>query len=78
MAAAEREGIAYGKEHLNATYKTQAHTAQTAGCGYRTAVLTIPADNVGSGNETVRFSDVEKTARLLAAYMNALEVGAAQ
>ncbi len=64
---AEREGITLQREVMGGVTGTNADKIAIARGGVATALLSIPLRHMHTGAETIVFSDLEDTARLLAA-----------
>ena len=75
VAAAESEGIAYGIEAAPRETSTDADAIFTAHRGVATALVSVPNRYMHSPNEMVALEDVDRAARLLAAFARRLAPG---
>jgi putative aminopeptidase FrvX len=75
VAAADAEGIAFGIEASPRETSTDADAIFNAHRGVATALVSIPNRYMHSPNEMVALEDVERAARLLAAFARRLEPG---
>jgi len=71
-AAAEAEGIPYAVEAAGRDTRTDAEGIFNAGRGIATALVSVPNRYMHSPNEMVALEDLERTARLLAAFARRL------
>ena len=75
-AAADAEGIPYTVEAAGRDTRTDAEGIFNAGRGIATALVSVPNRYMHSPNEMVALEDLERTARLLAAFARRLDDGA--
>ncbi len=75
-AAAEAEGIPYTIEAASRDTHTDAEAIFNAHRGVATALLSVPSRYMHSPNEMIALDDLDRTARLLAAFVRRLPAGA--
>jgi endoglucanase len=72
VATAEAEGIPYGIEAASRDTHTDAEAIFNAHRGVATALVSVPNRYMHSPNEMVALEDLDRTARLLAAFTRRL------
>ena len=75
VAAAEAENMPYSLEAAGRDTRTDAESIFNAGAGIATALVSVPNRYMHSPNEMVALEDLERTARLLAAFVRRVEDG---
>jgi endoglucanase len=75
-AAAEREGIPYSVQAAPRSTGTDADAIYTAHRGIATGLVSVPNRYMHSPNEMVALDDLERAARLIAAFARGVEAGA--
>ncbi len=75
VEAAEAEQIPYSLEAAGRDTRTDAESIFNAGTGIATALVSVPNRYMHSPNEMVALEDLERTARLLAAFTRKVEDG---
>lgn len=73
VAIAEREGIPYSVQINPRSTGTDADAIHVSRSGVAVGVISIPNRYMHSPNEMIDLSDVEHTARLIAAFVHSLE-----
>ncbi len=73
VAAAEAEAISYSIEAASRDTRTDAEGIFNAGRGIATALVSVPNRYMHSPNEMVALEDLDRTARLLAAFARGLD-----
>lgn len=69
---AKRRGIPHQFEIMGASTGTDSDKISCAGQGIKTALLSVPIRNMHTPFETVQISDINGTAKIIAAYVNEL------
>jgi endoglucanase len=75
VEAAEAENVPYSLEAAGRDTRTDAESIFNAGAGIATALVSVPNRYMHSPNEMVALEDLERTARLLAAFVRRVEDG---
>ncbi|HET7110710.1 MAG TPA: M20/M25/M40 family metallo-hydrolase [Gemmatimonadales bacterium] len=75
VEAAEAEDVPYSLEAAGRDTRTDAESIFNAGAGIATALVSVPNRYMHSPNEMVALDDLERTARLLAAFVRRVEDG---
>ncbi|HET7602142.1 MAG TPA: M20/M25/M40 family metallo-hydrolase [Gemmatimonadales bacterium] len=75
VEAAEAENVPYSLEAAGRDTRTDAESIFNAGAGIATALVSVPNRYMHSPNEMVALDDLERTARLLAAFVRRVEDG---
>jgi endoglucanase len=75
VQAAEAENMPYSLEAAGRDTRTDAESIFNAGAGIATALVSVPNRYMHSPNEMVALEDLERTARLLAAFVRRVEDG---
>ena len=69
VKVAEDNGVSYQHDVMSPRTGTNADSITVSGKGVKTALLSIPLRYMHTANEVICVRDVEKTARLIAAYL---------
>ncbi|HET9602755.1 MAG TPA: M20/M25/M40 family metallo-hydrolase [Gemmatimonadales bacterium] len=75
VETAEAENVPYSLEAAGRDTRTDAESIFNAGAGIATALVSVPNRYMHSPNEMVALEDLERTARLLAAFVRRVEDG---
>jgi len=75
VEAAEEEGIPYTVQAAPRSTRTDADGIHMARSGIPTGLISVPNRYMHSPNEVVSLGDLERTARLLAGFVERLEEG---
>jgi endoglucanase len=75
VETAEAENVPYSLEAAGRDTRTDAESIFNAGAAIATALVSVPNRYMHSPNEMVALEDLERTARLLAAFVRRVEDG---